>query len=36
MSFDEGSPENNPIKMLHKILKLSFDKCSPENNQIKM
>jgi hypothetical protein len=35
-SFDEGSPENNIIKILHEILKLSFDKCSHENNQIKM
>ena len=37
MSFDEWSHENNPIKILHEILKfMSFDKFSHENNPIKM
>ena len=36
MSFDEGSPENNPIKILHEILKLSFEQGSHENNPVKM
>ena len=36
-SFDEGSPENNTIKILHvhEILKC-LDEGSPENNPIKM
>ena len=36
MSFEQGSHENNPVKILHEILKLSFDQCSHENNPVKI
>ena len=34
MSFDQCSHENDPVKILHEILKLSFDQCSHENNPV--